>query len=72
MDKVRVVTGESEVAEALTGVKIFKHVQEELVEQSVFPLRQRRGLGSIIFGLDAVLRAVLLEVEQAVCIIQRG
>jgi hypothetical protein len=72
LDKVRVVTGESEVAEALAGVKIFQHVQEELVEQSVLLRGDEEGLGRITFGLDAVLLVVLLEVELAACIIQRG
>ncbi len=35
LDKVRIVTGELEVAKALASVKIFQHVQEELVAQLV-------------------------------------
>jgi hypothetical protein len=35
LDKCRVCTGELDGAEALGGVKIFLHVQEELDEQSV-------------------------------------
>ncbi len=65
LDKVKVVTGELEVAKALAGVKIYQHVQEELVEQSVFLWGDKEGLGCIIFG------SVLLEVEQAACITQR-
>ncbi len=65
LDKVRIVTGELEGAEALAGVKIFQHVQKELVEKSVLLRGDEKGLGRIIFGLEAVLRVVLLEVEQA-------
>jgi hypothetical protein len=36
LDKGRIVAGEVEGAEALAGVKIFQHVQEKLVEKSVF------------------------------------
>jgi hypothetical protein len=35
LDKCRVSTGELEGAEALAGVQILQHVQEELVEQLV-------------------------------------
>ncbi len=35
LDKCRVCTSELKGAEALGGVKIFRHIQEELVEQSV-------------------------------------
>ena len=48
-------------------VKIFQHVQKELVEKSVLLRGDEQGLGRIIFGLEAVLRVVLLEVEQAAC-----
>ena len=37
LDKGRIVTGELEGAEALACVKIFQHVQKELVEKSVLP-----------------------------------
>ena len=67
LDKVRIVTGELEGAEALAGVKIFQHIQKELVEKSVLLRGDEKGLGRIIFGLEAVLRVVLLEVEQAAC-----
>ncbi len=33
--KVRIVAGKLEGAEALAGVKIFQHVQKEIVEKSV-------------------------------------
>ena len=56
----------------LAGVKILQHVQEELVEKSVLLRGDEEGLGRIIFGLEAVLRVVLFEVEQAACIIERG
>ena len=56
----------------LAGVKILQYVQEELVEKSVLLRGDEEGLGRIIFGLEAVLRVVLLEVEQAACIIGRG
>ncbi len=67
LDKVGILAGEFEVAEALNGVKIFQHilVQKELVEKFVVGLGCR--LGGIIHGLDAVGRAVLLPVEQAAC-----
>ncbi len=35
LDKGRIIAGELEGAEALAGVKIFQHVQKELVEKSV-------------------------------------
>jgi hypothetical protein len=65
LDKIRVVAGEFEGAEALAGVKLLEDVQEELVEQSVLLDRDEEGqAGSVIFGRDAVHRVVLLEVEQ--------
>jgi hypothetical protein len=67
LDKVRIDTDELEGAEALAGVKIFQHVQKELVEKSVLLGGDEWGLGRIIFGLEVVLRVVLLEVEQAAC-----
>ncbi len=67
LDKRRVGTGELEDAEALAGVQILQHVQEELVEQSVFLGGDEEGLGLVILGLDAVCRVVPLEVEQAAC-----
>ncbi len=56
----------------LAGVKILQHVQEELIEKSFLLRGDEEGLGRIIFGLEAVLNVVLLEVEQAACIIGRG
>ncbi len=47
-------------------MKIFQHVQEELVEQSVLLYGDEEGQGFVIFS-DAVRRVVLLEVEQAAC-----
>jgi hypothetical protein len=41
---------------------ILRHVQEELVEQSVLLYGDEEGHG-LIFGRDAVCRVVLLEVE---------
>jgi hypothetical protein len=68
LDKCRVGTGEFEGAEALGGVKIFKHVQEELVEQSdllwLWRWGDEEGHGFIILGSDAVC---CVEVEQVVC-----
>jgi len=66
LDKIRVVAGEFEGAEALAGVKILEDVQEELVEQSVLLYRDEEGQAfGVILGRDAVHRVVLLEVEQA-------
>jgi hypothetical protein len=59
LDKCRVGTGEFEGAEALAGVKIFQHVQEELVEQSVLLYGDEEGHGFVIFGRNAVCRLVL-------------
>ena len=53
--------------DACARVKILQHVQEELVEQSVSLGGDDEGHGFVIFGRDAVCRAVLLEVEQAAC-----
>jgi hypothetical protein len=53
-------------------VKNLWHVEVELVEKSARLRVDEKGLGCIIFGLDAVLRVVLLEVEQATCIIRNG
>jgi hypothetical protein len=66
---VRLVTGEFEGAEALAGVKILQHVQEELVEQAVLLYGDEEGQVYVIFGSDAVRHVVLqvLEVEQAAC-----
>jgi hypothetical protein len=44
-----------------------RHVQEELVEQSVLFSGNEEGLGLTIFGLDAVSHVVLLEVEHTTC-----
>ncbi len=46
-------------------VHIIHHVQEALVEQSVVWRSDVKGLGSIIFWLDAVRRVVLLNVPPA-------
>jgi hypothetical protein len=64
LDKVRCVAGELEVCKALAGVKIIQDVQEELVEKSVLLRGDEEGRVRIIFGLEAVARVVLLEVEQ--------
>ena len=61
------VTGEMEGSKALAGVKILQDVQEELVEKPVLLRSEKEGLLRIIFGLEAILRVVLLEVEQAAC-----
>jgi hypothetical protein len=53
-------------------VKNLQHVEVELVEKSARLRGDEKGLGRIIFGLDAVLRVVFLEVEQATCIIRKG
>ncbi len=66
-EKVRVVTGELEGSKALAGVKILQELQEELVEKSVLLRGEKEGLVRIIFGLEAVLCVVLLEVELAAC-----
>ncbi len=64
----QVVAGEFEGTEALAGVKVFQHVQEEFVQQSVVGLgRGEEGLCGIVFWLDAVSKTFLLEVEQATC-----
>ena len=51
------------------GRRRLQDVQEEILkktsEKSVLLGGDEEGLGSIIFGLDAVARVVLLEVEQA-------
>ena len=67
LDKGRNVAGDLEGGEALAGVKIFQHVQKELVEKLVLLGGDESGLGLIIVGLEAVLRVVLLEVKQAAC-----
>ena len=49
LDKCRVVTGEFEGAEALAGVKILQHVQEELVQwlSNLFSfMGTKRGMAS--------------------------
>jgi hypothetical protein len=58
---------EFEGAKALSGVKIFQHVQEELVELLVLLWGDEEGHGFVIFGRYAVCSVVLLEVEQAAC-----
>ena len=47
------------------GRRRLQDVQEEILEKSVLLGGDEEGLGSIIFGLDAVAHMVLLEVEQA-------
>ncbi len=42
--------------DACARVKIFKHVLEELVEQSVLVGGDEEGHGFVIFGRDAVCR----------------
>jgi hypothetical protein len=59
LDKCRLGTGESEGAEAVAGVQILQHVQEELVEQLVLLGRDIEGLGLVILSLDAVCGVVL-------------
>jgi hypothetical protein len=44
-----------EGAEALAGVKILQHVQEELVEKSDLLRGDEQGLGCIIIGLVACI-----------------
>ena len=61
MISCRVVTGDFEGAEALAGVKILQHIQEEPVEQAVLLYGDEEGQVYIIFGRDAVRHAVLLE-----------
>ena len=57
-----------EGTEALARVKVFQHIQEEFVQQSVIGLRRGEERQSgIVFWLDAVSRTILLEVEQAAC-----
>ena len=53
--------------QALAGVKILQDVQEELAQKPVLLRGEKEGLVRIIFGLEAVLRVVPLEVEQAAC-----
>ena len=68
LDKLGVVAGKFEGTEALVRVKVFQHVQEEFVQQSVIGLGRGEELQSgIVFWLDAVSRTILLEVEQAAC-----
>ena len=57
----------AEGSKALAGVKILQDVQEELAQKPVLLRGEKEGLVRIIFGLEAVLRVVLLEVEQAAC-----
>jgi hypothetical protein len=57
----------AEGSKALAGVKILQDVQEELVEKPVLLRGEKEGLVHIIFGLEAILRMVLLEAEQAAC-----
>jgi hypothetical protein len=52
-----------EDAEALAGVKILKHVHDELDEKSVLLPGNEKGLGRIIFGLETVLCVAILEVD---------
>ena len=54
-----------EGTEALARVKVFQHVQEEFVQQSVIRLgRGEERQSGIVFWLDAVSRTILVEVEQ--------
>ena len=57
-----------EGTEALARVKVFKHAQEEFVQQSVIGLgRGEERQSGIVFWLDAVSRTILVEVEQGAC-----
>ncbi len=68
LDKLGVVAGKFEGTEALASGKVFQHVQEEFVQQSVIGLgRGEEGQCGIDFWLDAVSMTFLLEVEQAAC-----
>jgi hypothetical protein len=59
--------GEFVVCKALQLTHIIHHIQEALVEQSAVWQSNVKGLGGIIFWLDAVcsLQVVLLEVDCA-------
>ena len=70
LDELGLSTRNFEIREALAGVKIFQHVQEELVEQPVLARGSVEGHLLIVFWIDAVCCdscVVLLVVEQAAC-----
>jgi hypothetical protein len=67
LDERGIRTGELESVQTMAGVKLFQHVQEEIVEQLVVSRVGEEGLGGIIFCLDAVGLMALPEMEQAAC-----